>query len=196
MLEYAMHKIRHFPILIRAALLGCLLVFAAGPLLAGGTQAQDRATRQAAERLMDTLALEKRVDSILQLYIQLAPQNTAADAERARLLREKSPGAGKRFRGAVAKAAAQSYSAPELTALDGYFASDEGQRTLTTALGRALFAVGRGNAVKKGDLLRPEDFANRPGLERVADKYPGFEAAAVAELSREFASEIALLVLK
>lgn len=186
MLEYDMRMIRHFSILI----LACLA------LLSTTVQAQDKTTRQAADRLMDTLALEKRVDSILQLYIQLAPQNTAADAERAKLLREKAPGAGKRFRGAVAKAAAQSYTARELTALDGYFASDEGQRLLTTALGRALFTVGRGAAVKKGDLLRPEDFAGRPGLEKVADKYPGFEAMAVAELSREFASEIGLLVLK
>lgn len=186
MLECVMRKIRHFPILI----LTCLLLFSVA------APAQDKASRQAADRLMDTLALEKRVDSILQLYIQLAPQSTAAEAERARLLRERAPGAGKRFRGAVAKAAVQNYTARELTALDGYFASDEGQRTLTTALGRALFAIGRGTSVKQGDLLRPEDFAGRPGLERVADKYPGFEAAAMAELSREFASEIGLLVLK
>ncbi len=186
MLEYVMRMIRHFSILILAGLM----------LISVGSQAQDKATRQAADRLMETLALEKRVDSILQLYIQFAPQSTAAEAERARLLREKAPGAGKRFRGAVSKAAVQSYNTGELVALDGFFASDEGQRMLTTALGRALFAVGRGAPVKQGDLLRPEDFANRPGLERVADKYPGFEAAAVAELSREFAAEIGLLVLK
>ncbi|WP_428247486.1 hypothetical protein [Ferrovibrio sp.] len=158
--------------------------------------AQDRPTRQAAEKLMETLTLEKRVDSIVQLYLQFMPQSTPEEQARARLLRERAPGAGSRFRGAVTNAAAAHYNRSELAALDQFFASDDGQRLIATAVGRALMSVGRGGNLKQGDLLRAEDFAGRPGLEKVVSKYPAFETAARNELGREFATEIGLLVMK
>ncbi|MBP7064572.1 MAG: hypothetical protein KBB36_10435 [Ferrovibrio sp.] len=183
-----------------------LIVFLAVPLWTPGgdpgfvpaaqAAVPDKATRQAADRLMDTLGLEKRVDSILQLYLQFMPQGTQEEQMKARLLRERAPGAGARFRGAVANAALAHYSRSELLALNDYFASDDGQRLIATAVGRALLSVGRGGNVKAGDLLRAEDFAGRPGLEKVMTKYPGFERSAQAELGREFATEIGLLVMK
>lgn len=145
---------------------------------------------------METLGLEKRVDSVLQLYLQFMPQNTAEEQRRGSQLRERAPGAGRRFQNAVARAAAGHYTRTELQALDRFFASEEGQRVITTGLTRALFSMGRGGAVKGSDILRPEDLAAQPGLEKVATKYPAFEAAARAELGREFAQEIALLATR
>lgn len=175
------------------ALMAVLLcAFGFGP----GSLAQDKSTRQAAEKLMQTLGLEKRVDSVVQIYLQVMPQAAPEDAARARQLRERAPGAGQRFQTAVARAAARSFSRNELQELDRYFASDDGQRLITTALGRAIVGVMRGGNLKTGDLLRSDDFAAQPGLARVADKYPAFEAAARNELGVEFAQEIALLVLR
>lgn len=173
-----------------------LAALADTPIAAAQAAAPDKASRQAADRLMETLGLEKRVDSVLQLYLQFMPQSTPEEQTRARLLRERAPGAGSRFRGAVANAAVQHYTRAELDALNSYFASDDGQRLIATAVGRALMSVGRGGNVKAGDLLRAEDFAGRPGLEKVMAKYPGFERSAQAELGREFAMEIGLLVMK
>jgi hypothetical protein len=170
-----------------------LILFLAVPAFAA---AQDRPTRQAADKLMETLGLDRRVDSIVQLYLQFMPQGTPEEQAKARLLRERAPGAGQRFRGAVTNAASAHYTRTELVALDQFFASDDGQKLIATAVGRALLSVGRGGSVKSGDLLRAEDFSGRPGLEKVMAKYPGFESAARNELGREFAMEIGLMVMK
>lgn len=164
--------------------------------LAGGVEAADKATTAAAERLMQTLDLEKRVDGVVQLYVALAPAGTPEQAGRVQALRERAPGAGGRFRKAVVRAAVRHFDRADLMALDGFFASDEGQRTLTTSLARALFSVGRGSHVKAGDILKPEDFADQPALRRAAAKYPAFEDTAKLELAREFAPELALIVAR
>ena len=99
-----------------------------------------------------------------------------------------------RFRGAVVNAAASSYTKAELDALDGYFASGEGQRLLNTVLTRAVLGVSQKGGVKGSDILRPEDLPkDNPALQAAAAKYPAFEGNARRELQREFAQEIALI---
>ncbi|QDO99261.1 hypothetical protein FNB15_19155 [Ferrovibrio terrae] len=164
---------------------------AAGPSLAQAGNAQ---TRAAAERLMTTIGLEKRVEAITQLYLNFLPTNTPAEQQRAAELRQRGPSAGPRFRTAVVNAASSSYTRPELDALDSYFASGEGQRLLTTAVTRAVLGVGSKGGVKSSDILRPEDLPrDNPALQAAAAKYPAFEKLAQAELQREFSQEIALI---
>ncbi|MCW0232598.1 MAG: hypothetical protein OJJ21_03265 [Ferrovibrio sp.] len=166
--------------------------FAAGP-----SHAQDKGARAAAERLMTTIGLEKRVEAITQLYLNFLPANTPAEQQRAADLRQRAPTAGPRFRGAVVNAASTSYTKPELEALDTYFASGEGQRLLTTALTRAVLGMGQKGSVKGSDILRAEDLPrDNPALQAAAVKYPGFEKRAQAELQREFAQEIALITAR
>lgn len=156
--------------------------------------AQDKGTRAAAERLMTTIGLEKRVEAVTQLYLNFVPANTPAEQQRAAELRQRAPSAGPRFRGAVVTAASSSYTKSELDALDAYFASGEGQRLLTTALTRAVLGVSTKGGVKSGDILRAEDLPrDNPALQAAAAKYPGFEKRAQAELQREFAQEIVLI---
>lgn len=157
--------------------------------------AETKQSRQAADKLMQTLDIEKKVNGAVQLYLALMPQSTPEQSSRAQVLREKAPTAGPRFRTAVSRAAARSYTAPELLDLDKYFQSDEGQRFVTTILGRALMGVGKGG-VKPGDLIKPEDFASQPALAGAAIKYPAFEQEARGELAREFAGELALLAAR
>lgn len=167
---------------------------AAGPSLAQASNAQ---TRAAAEKLMTTIGLEKRVEAITQLYLNFLPTNTPAEQQRAAELRQRAPGAGPRFRGAVVNAASTSYTRTELEALDTYFGSGEGQRLLTTAVTRAVLGVGSKGSVKAGDILRAEDLPkDNPALQAAAAKYPGFEKLAQAELQREFAQEIALITAR
>jgi len=167
--------------------------FVAGPSLAQ----QDKATRAAAEKLMTTINLEKRVEAITGLYLNFLPQNTPAEQQRAADLRQRAPTAGPRFRGAVVNAAAKSYTRGEIEALDGYFASGEGQRLLTTVLTRAMLGVSQKGGVKGSDILRPEDLPlDNPALQAAAVKYPAFENLAKTELQREFAQEIALITAR
>ncbi|MEK9970011.1 MAG: hypothetical protein VW600_12805 [Ferrovibrio sp.] len=166
-------------------------------LAAGAVSAQDKATRTAAEKLMTTIGLEKRVEAITQLYLNFLPTNTPAEQQRAADLRQRAPSAGPRFRMAVVNAASTSYTKPELDALDSYFASGEGQRLLTTAVTRAVLGMGNKGGVKASDILRPEDLPlDNPALQAAAVKYPGFEKKAQAELQREFAQEIALITAR
>lgn len=166
-----------------------ILVLAATPSLA-----QDRATRTAAEKLMTTIGLEKRVETITQLYLTFLPANTPAEQQRAAELRQRAPTAGPRFRGAVVNAASQSYTRSEIEALDAYFASGEGQRLLTTALTRAVLGASQKGGVKGSDILRPEELPlDNPALQAAAKKYPAFETVAKSELQKEFAQEIALI---
>jgi hypothetical protein len=166
-------------------------------LLASPGFAQDKATRAAAEKLMTTIGLEKRVEAITQLYLNFLPTNTPAEQQRAADLRQRAPSAGPRFRMAVVNAASTSYSKPELEALDTYFASGEGQRLLTTALTRAVLGASQKGGVKASDILRPEELPlDNPALQAAAAKYPGFETKARAELQREFAQEIALITAR
>jgi hypothetical protein len=159
--------------------------------------AQDKAARAAAERLMTTIGLEKRVEAITQLYLNFLPTGTPAEQQRASDLRQRAPSAGPRFRMAVVNAASTSYTRPELEALDAYFASGEGQRLLTTAVTRAVLGIGSKGGVKGSDILRPEDLPlDNPALQAAAAKYPGFEKKAQAELQREFAQEIALITAR
>ena len=58
------------------------------------TLAQDKATRAAAERLMTTIGLEKRVEAITQLYLNFLPSGTPAEQQRAADLRQRAPSAG------------------------------------------------------------------------------------------------------
>jgi hypothetical protein len=160
-------------------------------------KAPDKATRAAAERLMATIGLDKRVDAITQLYLNFLPAGTPAEQQRAADLRQRAPTAGPRFRGAVVNAAASSYTRGELEALDAYFASGEGQRLLTTAVTRAVLGVGSKGGVKGSDILRAEDLPlDNPALQAAAAKYPGFESLARSELQREFAQEIALITAR
>lgn len=159
--------------------------------------AEDKGRRAAAERLMSTVGLEKRVDMIVQLYLNFLPAETPEQQARAAILRQRAPGAGERFRGSVVNAAVQSYSKSEIEALDAYFASGEGQRLLTTAISRAVLGLGQKGQVKSRDILRPEDLPrDNPALQAAAAKYPVFEASAKHELSREFAQEIALITAR
>jgi len=159
--------------------------------------AQDKGARAAAEKLMTTIGLEKRVEAITQLYLNFLPASTPAEQQRAAELRQRAPSAGPRFRMAVVNAAAGSYSRGELEALDTYFASGEGQRLLTTALTRAVLGIGQKGGVKAGDILRVEDLPrDNPALQAAAVKYPVFEKQAQAELQREFAQEIALITAR
>ncbi|WP_341912793.1 hypothetical protein [Ferrovibrio terrae] len=176
-------------------LFAAVMLFAA--LAAGPSFAQDKATRAAAERLMTTIGLEKRVEAITQLYLNFLPNGTAAEQQRAADLRQRAPTAGPRFRGAVVNAAATSYTPAELGALDAYFASGEGQRLLTTVLTRAVLGAGSKGGVKASDILRPEELPlDNPALQAAAAKYPSFETKARAELQREFAQEIALITAR
>lgn len=176
-------------------LLVVVMIFSA--LLAGPGLAQDKASRAAAEKLMTTIGLEKRVETITQLYLNFLPQNTPAEQQRAADLRQRAPTAGPRFRGAVVNAAASSYTTGELTALDAYFASGEGQRLLTTVVTRAVLGATSKGGVKGSDILRPEELpADNPALQAAAAKYPAFESRARAELQREFAQEIALMTAR
>jgi len=173
-----------------------LLAFTAG---AAGAQpkAGGSASRTAAEHLMTTIGLEKRVDTIVQLYLNFLPADTPDQKARASTLRERAPTAGPRFRSAVVNAAAASYTKPELDALDTYFASGEGQRLLTTALTRAVLGLGSKGQVRGSDILRPEDLPrDNPALQAAATKYPAFESRAKVELGREFAQEIALITAR
>jgi len=173
-------------------LLGLFFVLSGSEALA-----QDKATRAAAERLMTTIGLEKRVEAITQLYLNFLPSGTPAEQQRATELRQRAPSAGPRFRTAVVNAASSSYTKSELEALDTYFASGEGQRLLTTALTRAVLGVGSKGGVKASDILRAEDLPrDNPALQAAAVKYPGFEKLAQAELQREFAQEIALITAR
>ncbi|HEX6956505.1 MAG TPA: hypothetical protein VF194_00835 [Ferrovibrio sp.] len=159
--------------------------------------APDKAARAAAERLMTTIGLEKRVDTIVQLYLNFLPAQTPEQQAKAASLRERAPGAGQRFQEAVVNAAVRQYSKPELDALDTYFASGEGQRLLTTAITRAVLSLGQKGQVKAGDILRPDDLPkDNPALMSAAAKYPAFETAAKQELQREFAQEIALITAR
>lgn len=151
-------------------------------------------SRHAAERLMTTIGLEQRVDAIVQLYVNFLPTQTPEQQAKAATLRQRAPLAGPRFRGAVVNAAASSYTRAELDALDGYFASGEGQRLLNTVLTRAVLGVSQKGGVKGSDILRPEDLPkDNPALQAAAAKYPAFEGNARRELQREFAQEIALI---
>lgn len=155
------------------------------------------ATRAAAERLMTTIGLEKRVDTVVQLYLNFLPADTPEQKARAATLRERAPTAGPRFRSAVVNAASTSYTKSELDALDTYFASGEGQRVLTTAITRAVLGLGSRGQVKGSDILRPEDLPkDNPALQAAAAKYPAFESTAKLELAREFAQEIALITAR
>lgn len=159
--------------------------------------APDKATRESAERLMTTIGLEKRVDTMVQLYLTFLPAETPAQQARADTLRQRAPGAGQRFRGSVVNAAVQSYSKSEIDALDAYFASGEGQRLLTTAITRAVLGLGQKGQVRANDILRPEELPrDNPALQAAAVKYPAFESAAKRELEREFAQEIALITAR
>lgn len=170
---------------------------AAGLMSGPSLAQQDKAARAAAEKLMTTINLEKRVEAITGLYLNFLPQNTPAEQQRAADLRQRAPTAGPRFRGAVVNAAAKSYTRGEIEALDGYFASGEGQRLLTTVLTRAMLGVTQKGAVKGSDILRPEDLPlDNPALQAAAAKYPAFENLARAELQREFAQEIALITAR
>ena len=186
-----MRRLLIAPIAVAVMIVSAL---AAGPSLAQAGNAQ---TRAAAEKLMTTIGLEKRVEAITQLYLNFLPTNTPAEQQRAAELRQRAPGAGPRFRGAVVNAASSSYTRTELEALDTYFASGEGQRLLTTAVTRAVLGVGSKGGVKAGDILRAEDLPkDNPALQAAAAKYPGFEKLAQAELQREFAQEIALITAR
>lgn len=168
------------------------LVLAAMP-----ATAQDKASRAAAERLMTTIGLDKRVDTIVQLYLNFLPAQTPEQEARASALRERAPTAAPRFRSAVVNAASSSYTRGELDALDAYFASGEGQRLLTTAITRAVLGIGQKGQVKGSDILRPEELPrDNPALQAAAVKYPAFEGRARAELQREFAQEIALITAR
>lgn len=174
-----------------------LVVMIVSALAAGVSHAQDKSTRAAAEKLMATIGLEKRVEAITQLYLNFLPTSTPAEQQRAAELRQRAPSAGPRFRMAVVNAASTSYTRPELEALDTYFASGEGQRLLTTAVTRAVLGVGQKGGVKGSDILRAEDLPrDNPALQAAAAKYPGFEKLAQAELQREFAQEIALITAR
>lgn len=180
--------------LIAPVLLAVMIVSA---LAAAPVSAQDKATRAAAEKLMTTIGLEKRVEAITQLYLNFLPTGTPAEQQRATELRQRAPSAGPRFRGAVVNAASRSYTRAELEALDTYFASGEGQRLLTTAITRAVLGVSTRGGVRSGDILRAEDLPqDNPALQAAAAKYPGFEKLAQAELQREFAQEIALITAR
>ena len=166
-------------------------------LAAPPADAQDKATRAAAEKLMTTIGLEKRVETITQLYLNFLPAGTPAEQQRAAELRQRAPTAGPRFRMAVANAAASSYTRGEIEALDAYFASGEGQRLLTTALTRVVLGAGQKGGVKGSDILRPEELPlDNPALQAAARKYPVFEGVARSELQREFAQEIALITAR
>ena len=168
-------------------------VVLAGPKTAAG----NAATRASAERLMTTIGLEKRVDTVVQLYLNFLPADTPEQKAKAATLRERAPTAGPRFRSAVVDAAASSYSKPELDALDTYFASGEGQRLLTTAITRTVLGLGSRGQVKGSDILRPEDLPqDNPALQAAAVKYPAFESRAKAALAHEFAQEIALITAR
>lgn len=186
----------------RFFVLFCLLFvgLAAQPAVAqngGKSAAGSAATRSSAERLMTTIGLEKRVDTVVQLYLNFLPADTPEQKARAATLRERAPTAGPRFRSAVVNAAATSYTKPELDALDTYFASGEGQRLLTTAITRAVLGLGSRGQVRGSDILRPEDLPkDNPALQAAAAKYPAFESTAKAELAREFAQEIALITAR
>lgn len=169
-----------------------ILVLAATP--AG---AQDKGSRAAAEKLMTTIGLEQRVEAVTQLYLNFLPSGTPAEQQRATELRRRAPTAGPRFRMAVVNAASQSYTKPEIEALDGYFASGEGQRLLTTVLTRAVLGASQKGGVKGSDILRPEELPlDNPALQAAAKKYPAFEQMARGELQREFAQEIALITAR
>jgi hypothetical protein len=183
---------RRLPLAVVMIVSALLAGLAAGPSLA-----QDKGARAAAERLMTTIGLEKRVDMVTQLYLNFLPASTPAEQQRAADLRQRAPTAGPRFRGAVVNAAAQSYSRSELEALDAYFASGEGQRLLTTAITRAVLGLGQKGQVKGSDILKPEELPrDNPALQAAAVKYPAFESKARAELQREFAQEIALITAR
>lgn len=170
------------------------VVMIVSALAATPGHAQDKATRAAAEKLMTTIGLEKRVETITQLYLNFLPQGTPAEQQRAADLRQRAPTAGPRFRGAVVNAASSSYTRGELEALDTYFASGEGQRLLTTAVTRAVLGVGQKGGVKGSDILRADELPkDNPALQAAAAKYPAFEKLAQSELQREFAQEIALI---
>jgi len=175
-------------------IVSCLVAgLASGPSLAQ----QDKATRAAAEKLMTTIGLEKRVEAVTQLYLNFLPQGTPAEQQRAADLRQRAPTAGPRFRGAVVNAASKSYTRSEIEALDAYFASGEGQRLLTTALTRAVLGASGKGGVKGSDILRPEELPlDNPALQAAAAKYPAFENLAKTELQREFAQEIALITAR
>lgn len=170
---------------------------AALPAMAQSGAKTAPATRASAEHLMTTIGLEKRVDTVVQLYLNFLPADTPEQKAKAATLRERAPTAGPRFRTAVVDAAAASYTKPELDALDAYFASGEGQRLLTTAITRAVLGLGSRGQVKGSDILRPEDLPrDNPALQAAAAKYPTFESRAKAELAREFAQEIALITAR
>ncbi|WP_341703354.1 hypothetical protein [Ferrovibrio sp.] len=174
-----------------------LAALPAGAQTAPGAGGGKAATRAAAERLMTTIGLEKRVDTIVQLYLNFLPAETPEQKARSTTLKERAPTAGPRFRSAVVNAAAASYTRGELDALDAYFASGEGQRLLTTAITRAVLGLGSRGQVKGSDILRPEDLPrDNPALQAAAAKYPAFEGSARAELAREFAQEIALITAR
>lgn len=181
---------------MRRLFAACVIFFMALSVLPASA-APDKATRESAERLMNTIGLEKRVDMIVQLYLNFLPAETPAQQARAATLRQRAPGAGQRFRGSVVNAAVQSYTKSEIDALDGYFASGEGQRLLTTAISRAVLGLGQKGQVRANDILRPEDLPrDNPALQAAAVKYPAFESAAKRELEREFAQEIALITAR
>ena len=147
---------------MRRLLIAAVMIVSAFSPGATYAQAGTAQTRAAAERLMTTIGLEKRVEAITQLYLNFLPTNTPAEQQRATELRQRGPSAGPRFRTAVVNAASSSYTKPELDALDTYFASGEGQRLLTTAVTRAVLGVGSKGGVKSSDILRPEDLPCRP----------------------------------
>lgn len=179
---------------MRRLLIAVVMIVSALSTGATYAQAGNAQTRAAAERLMTTIGLEKRVEAVTQLYLNFLPTNTPAEQQRAAELRQRGPSAGPRFRTAVVNAASSSYTKPELDALDTYFASGEGQRLLTTAVTRAVLGVGSKGGVKAGDILRAEDLPrDNPALQAAAAKYPAFEKLAQAELQREFSQEIALI---
>lgn len=182
----------------RLALLAAMFFFALAPVaVPGAALAQDKATVAAAERLMTTLGLEKRVEAVVQLYLNFLPAETPAQQQRATDLRQRAPTAGPRFRSAVTAAAAQSYTRSEIDALNTYFASGEGQRLITTAVTRAVLGLGQKGQVRAGDILRAEDLPlDNPALQAAAAKYPGFESRARTALQREFAQEIALITAR
>lgn len=167
-------------------------------LLALPVHAQNQSqARQAAERLMTTIGLEQRVDAIVQLYLNFLPAQTPEQQAKAATLRQRAPTAGPRFRGAAVNAASGTYTRAELDALDGYFASGEGQRLINTVITRAVLGVSQKGGVKGRDILRPEDLPqDNPALQAAAAKYPAFEASARQELQREFAQEIALITAR
>lgn len=166
-------------------------------LLAAPAFAQNQASRAAAERLMTTIGLEQRVDGIVQLYLNFLPSQTPEQQAKAATLRQRAPTAGPRFRSASVNAAAATYTKAEIDALDGYFASGEGQRLLNTVIMRAVLGVSQKGGVKGSDILRPEDLPkDNPALQAAAAKYPAFEASAKQELQREFAQEIALITAR